>query len=265
MWLLVFVARVLARPDATLQFSTYMRVGEGYGHDGDGCIAAYEMLETAPVISKVWFDAKNKRLAQSNTGLAKVDPTPNTTHLALFEEDPPTEVDLTEARDAPGGFACTSEPLPPSICANGSRVCPPRFGNWGDFDSMFTGILGMFYENTTLLKKNQQNETWQWSSVELTPMPNGTRLNVTRNYTYILSATAQPDKTKPILRFQWTQSIPLRPAIPIHRDCFVFDYSLNYIPGPSKPSRWEVPSGVKCFNRTQGLDSFDIADRLHNK
>lgn len=240
------------RPDVTLQFSANMRVGQGFGHDGDGCIAANAMVDDSPVISKVWFDAKEKRLAQTNVGYAKVDPTPNTTHIGLYKETPPTEIDLTAASAAPGKYACTTEPLPPSYCRNGSRTCPPRFGTWGSFLTPFSSVLGMYYDNTTRLSQGDSNETWQWETTKLERMPNGTYLNVTWNYTYILAREPIADGSRPLLRFQWTQSIPLEPALPIHRDCFVFDYTSNYVPGPSEPARWQIPKGVQCRNSTRG-------------
>ena len=46
----------------------------------------------------------------------------------------------------------------------------------------------------------------------------------------------------------WTQSIPLLPALPVHRDCFLFDYSHDYVPGPIDPARWLPPPGVKIQN-----------------
>merc|ERR1719201_3353347 len=71
-----------------------------------------------------------------------------------------------------------------------------------------------------------------------------------RNDTYTLADTAHAhsDGTRPLHRFVWTQSIPLEPALPVHRDCFVFDYTTNYIPGPIDPGRWRPPPGVVCHN-----------------
>ena len=94
---------------------------------------------------------------------------------------------------------------------------------------------------------------WQWSWTQATKIPvNGTIvvMNVTRNYTYTLAdaASARPDGTRPLFRFEWTQSIPLRPALPVHRDCFLFDYTLGYAPGPIDAARWLPPPGVTCQN-----------------
>ena len=48
----------------TLQFSTVLRVGSGYGHDGDGCIAASRDLNE--IVSRVSFDFAKKKVRQTN-------------------------------------------------------------------------------------------------------------------------------------------------------------------------------------------------------
>jgi hypothetical protein len=82
-------------------------------------------------------------------------------------------------------------------------------------------------------------------------MPNNTigKFNVTRNYTYTLAKHELADGTRPLLAFQWTQSIPLKPALPVHRDCFMFSYASNYTPGPIAPRRWAAPPGITCQPR----------------
>mmetsp|Transcript_23419 Transcript_23419/g.61308 ORF Transcript_23419/g.61308 Transcript_23419/m.61308 type:complete len:295 (+) Transcript_23419:35-919(+) len=237
------------QPALALRFVAEMHIGEGYGHDGDGCELAEAQLADSPVISKVWFDAPGHRLAQTNPGLQHPDPNPDLTVIGLYDKTPPTEIDI----DTVGGTVeCQTEPLPPAICKNGSRTCVPSFGDFGSLNA-FTSILGMFYYNTTLLERTGDTEVWQWESVIPTKIPvNGSVavFNVTRNYTYTLSAQPDPEGGgRRLLRFQWTQSIPLRPdtkAHPVHRDCFVFDYRTAYSAGPIPPSRWAGPTGVKC-------------------
>ena len=230
-----------APPPLTLRFFSEMHIGEGYGHDGDGCVRANAAAAEEPVVTRVWFDATRRRLAQTNPGLARTDPSPNRTVIGLWDADPPTELDLDDA-----GLSCTTEPLPKAVCRNGTRACPPRFGGWGEPLSPFSGVLGVYYPNTTLLRASPTEEVWQWGYTKPTRMPNGTLIDVTRNYTYVLSSRRAPDGTRPLLRFQWTQSIPLQPAHPIHRDCFIFDYNASYTPGPPPDARWAPPRGIKC-------------------
>jgi len=243
---LMYVASATERPKLTLTFSTSMRVSQGYGHDGDGCdVAEANMQYNRTAVSQVWFDDSGQRLAQSNPSLARGAHS-NLTCIGLYKMHPPTEVDLLADVSAPGGFQCHTEALPKSYCNNGSRICPPAFGTFGDLFSPFTSILGDYYLNTSLLAHSTEADVWQWEWTQPTLMPNGTYINVTRNFTYTVSNTPTADGTRPLLRFQWTQSIPLQPAVPIHRDCFIFDYTDQYKAGPIDPSRWQVPKGVKC-------------------
>ena len=248
-----------AQPPLTLQFSTTLRVAQGYGHDGDGCVLAEAKLLSAPVVQRVWFDQPGRRLAQTNPGLRpSPHPDSNLTVVGLFARSPPTELDLDVT--ASGEAVCATEPLPDAYCANGSRTCPPVFGDFG-FGKInaLTSVLGSNFYNTTLLSRDpvDGSEVWQWEWVlaQRIPLKNGTVvvMNITRNYTYSLAATAKtrPDGTRPLLRFQWTQSIPLQPAMPVHRDCFVFDYTQDYVPGPIDPARWAPPPGVTCENRSR--------------
>ena len=245
--LLLAAARSAAhpQPQLTLQFSTSIHAAQGYGHDGDGCIIAEQQLKEAPVVSKVWFDKPGSRLAQTNPGWQRPDPRPNLTFIGLYDEKPPTEIDIENTW-------CETEPLPPGICKNGSKTCPPTFGDFGFGLNAFTSVLGMWYYNTTLLRRSPASEDWQleWTLPTRIPLKNGTivTLNVTRNYTYTVSTTPQPDGSRPLLRYQWTQSIPLEPALPVHRDCFIFDYQTAYKAGPIDAARWKAPPGVQCRN-----------------
>jgi hypothetical protein len=250
--MLIYLAHAvlaIARPDLTLQFVAEMHDAQGYGHSGDGCLLAEAALKDASshAVSTVWFDAPGKRLAQTNPGLGRPDPEPGRTVVGLYDEDPPTELDLEQKTY---GTHCFTEPFPPTFCANGSQVCPPTFGHFGHDLSAFTSIMGMYYLNTSLLESTATADVWQWEYVNPTLMPNGSHINVTRNYTYTVSKTPAVDGTRPLLRFQWTQSIPLLPALPVHRDCFIFDYSANYTAGAIDPARWHAPPGVTCEPRS---------------
>lgn len=246
-----------ARPKLTLSFSTTMRAGQGYGHDGDGCILAHAEVDSwnkePQAVSRIWFDAPGKRLAQSNPRLERT-PTANVTAIGRWDLPTPTEWGLTTVGG--GDVLCTTAPIPSVACRNGSVTCPPSFGTWGSLDP-FTGVLGMNYPNTSLLAgaSTSKADVWQWSWVQLTRIPvNGSikLMNVTRNYTYTVAKHASPDGSRPLLRFQWTQSIPLQPALPVHRDCFVFDYSKDYVAG-APDSAFAPPAGVMCTpGRQQG-------------
>ena len=83
-----------AQPPLVLEFFSEMHIGQGYGHDGDGCVLAAFALQSSPVVSEVWFDAPGSRLAQTNTQLEHVDPYPNLTVIGRFDEAPPTEIDI---------------------------------------------------------------------------------------------------------------------------------------------------------------------------
>ena len=235
------------RPPPTLRFSAVMRVGEGYGHSGDGCISAEAAVQNVPVTSRIVFDGKQGRLSQNNARLER-SPTTNTTNIGRWDIEVPREWDITTAED--GALSCSTEPLPSN----------QPFGSWGQLNA-FTSILGMFYPNTTLLASTPSAWVWQWSSVKPTvlPLPGCTgcttpkgpictscwTVNVTRNYTYTVGKTASKDGTFPLLRYAWTQSIPDLPAKPLHRDCFIFDYQHEYAPGVSE-SDFEPPQGAKC-------------------
>ena len=136
-----------------------MRVAQGWGHDGDGCLAAEAALAKSPVISRIWFDKPGQRLAQTNPGLRLPDPTPNLTVIGLYAATPPTELDLDTRTYGP---ICDTEPLPDVYCNNGSRTCPPVFGDFGfGHLNALTSVLGSNYYNTTLLTKQKGAEVWQ--------------------------------------------------------------------------------------------------------
>jgi hypothetical protein len=240
-------ADVAIRPNLTLQFFSEMHAAKGYGHNGDGCLLAEAALQNKSqrVIQNIWFDYPNQRLAQSNPGL-KPGPDPGITVIGLYAVNPPTELDLEQKSY---GQKCFTEPIPPTYCRNGSRVCPPKFGFFGEGLTPFSSVFGDNYLNTSLLESTPTADIWQWEYVNPTLMPNRSIINVTRNYTYTVSKTPAADGTRPLLRFQWTQSIPLEPALPIHRDCFIFDHTANYTAGPIDPSRWHAPVGVTCEPR----------------
>ena len=65
---------------------------------------------------------------------------------------------------------------------------------------------------------------------------------------YTIGKSPSPDGSFPLSRFTWTQSIPLEPAKPLHRDCFIFDYATDYTT-TIDASRWEAPEGVTCSHR----------------
>ena len=67
-----------------------MHIGQGYGHDGDGCTIAEQMLLESPVVSEVWFDKPNQRLAQKNPNLYRAGWTPR---LHPFDGASPTRVE----------------------------------------------------------------------------------------------------------------------------------------------------------------------------
>ena len=170
-------------PAMTLTFAATMHIAGGYGHDGDGCVAAETALEATPTISRIWFDAANERLAQTNPDLERPDPRPNTTFVGLFEDTPPTAIAVTD--NGAGHVQCETEPLPKGFCPNGTRACPPDFGTWGTVLTPFAAVLGTFYPNTTLLSETADADLWQYTSVTNTKMPNGTYIDVTRNYTCV--------------------------------------------------------------------------------
>jgi hypothetical protein len=74
-------------------------------------------------------------------------------------------------------------------------------------------------------------------------------LNVTRNYTYTVAKQAQPDGSHQMIRYQWTQAIPLTKGGAIRRDggrdCFIFDWSQNWT-ADVRDSDFAPPWGVKC-------------------
>ena len=110
----------------------------------------------------------------------------------------------------------------------------------------------MYYWNTSMVASAPTNEVWQHTSVTPTKMSNGSIIDVTRNYTYTVGKTMANDDAatqRPLLRFQWTQSIPMEPALPVHRDCFIFDYTTDYVAGAIDGKFFEAPRGITCSHR----------------
>ena len=116
------------RPKPTLRFSAKMRIGEAYGHDGDGCVAAEKLVSASPVISEIAFDSVKGRLRQSNMRLEKA-PKSNVTSIGRWDLQPPKQWSLTTMDD--GTVSCSTAPL------------QGTFGTWGALDP-FTSILGMY-------------------------------------------------------------------------------------------------------------------------
>ena len=126
------------------------------------------------------------------------------------------------------------------------------------------------YVNTTFLDEDVEasTERYQWTAVQHTLLPNGTvpagckpgtpgckdgpivHVNITRNYTFTVGKTpVDEDGRRPLLRYEWTQGMPFTKAF--ERDCFVFDYSLDYSPGAAAvpPEKFEPPGGLaSCVN-----------------
>ena len=238
------------RPNILTQFTTQLRAASGYGHSGDGCILANAQLQKNPTIKHLSFDAPAQKIAQTNPNWYKIDPNPKLTIIGDFSSLPtPTETDI-DASEMP--IKCYTESI------NGT------FGTWGELFTPFTSVLGMFYLNTTLLSQNQMVDNvlvdkWQWTSIEINVPINVNNSisyhNITRNYTYDVAKTSYINsndiETYPLLRFTWTQSIPLQPALPIHRDCFVFDFTKDYVPGPVDPSKFLPPKNITCTPREE--------------
>lgn len=223
----------------------YPLLGQARAAVGPSSTLAPDSPLPADSACRVWFDFAKQRLAQTNPGLAR--PPDGSAVIGLFEQDPPVEYSLEQPL-AGGPITCTERPVPDARCSNGSLVCPPTFGNWGQIGTAFTSILGVFYLNTSLLPGASTPfvDLWQWSWTLPTLMPNGTYINVTRNYTYHVGRRPDALGRRPLLRYTQTQSIPLRPASPIHRDCFIFDYRTNYTFGPPSDARFKPPAGVTC-------------------
>ena len=281
------VAALPPPPEPTLTFATTIRVAEAFASSpgaagGDGCLAAEARLSSAGragsvAVSEVSFDAKGARIRQSNTRL-ELHPTQNVTSIGLWAVPTPLELDITFL--AGGGLSCQSQALPKVLCPNGTRSCEPFFGTWGSLNP-FTSILGMFYPNTTKLEgfSTPVSDTYQLMDVRPTLLPNsacGTELctmehcgrckhngqrctkcpceqcimelNVTRNYTYTVAKKEQADGTRQLLRYQWTQGIPLTKsgASPGRgRDCFIFDWSEDWT-AEVDDSDFAPPPGVPC-------------------
>ena len=276
-----------ALPSPTLVFQMTMRVSEafsispGAGPAGDGCLVAEEQLKTGhySAVSKVTFDGVRGRLRQSNTALQR-HPANNITNIGRWDLAVPREWDLFVGGS--GSVSCETEELPRVVCPNGTLPpsCPPKFGSWGALNP-FTSVLGMWYPNTSKVESSSTtSDTYQFVDVTPTLLPNDgctspstctmnhcntcmnsgvrctkcpcekciMRVNVTRNYTYTLAKQPQPDGTRKVLRYQWTQGIPLTKsgASPgVGRDCFIFDYSQDWT-DDVRDADFAPPAGVNC-------------------
>jgi cathepsin B len=232
-----------ARPTLQLQFSATMRVSES--DHGDGCQVARKLPD--PVVSKVWFDDVNQRLAQTNAALDR-HPIKPFTDVTRFDVHPPATLLLEPFFNE---TVCYEKPLAPGPCPNGTALCPATWGHWGEL-CPFTSVFGMWYPNTTFLETDPATgeELWQWTSVTLTPMPNGSTVNITRNYTYHV-APADPatraGEPRPLRRYEWTQGLP-NGGDPSFRFCAVFDYTQDYQAGPPADTSFGPPAGVPCIN-----------------
>lgn len=69
---------------------------------------------------------------------------------------------------------------------------------------------------------------------------------VTRNYTWLLSSTKLADGSQPLVQHWYTQSIPLEPALPIHRSRAIIDFSTGYWAGPMDDAAFLPPPDVHC-------------------
>ena len=279
-----------APPTPTLVFGTTMRVAEafasspGAGAGGDGCLAAEaRLLSGDTVVSAVVFDAEVGRIRQSNTQLER-EPAQNVTSIGRWDLATPREWDLTTVA---GEVSCVTEPLPAVVCPNGSLPpsCPPHFGGWGGLNP-FTSIVGMWYPNTSKLAggSTPAHDTYNFLDVQQTLVPNEAcggpactlqhcgrcnqnvgractacpcekcvmEVSVTRNYTYTVATQPQADGSRQMMRYQWTQGIPLSKsgATPgLGRDCFIFDWSQGWT-ADVKAADFAAPPGVKCSGGT---------------
>lgn len=182
-----------------------------------------------------------------------------------------------------GELSCETEPLPPVLCPNGSLPpsCPPYFGGWGGLNP-FTSVVGMWYPNTSKLEggSTATYDTYNFMDVRPTLLPDdgcGTtactmqhcsrcnqhedrpctkcpcencvvEVNVTRNYTYTVAKAPQADGSHQMIRYQWTQGIPLTRsgASPgVGRDCFIFDWSQDWT-ADVQATEFAPPPGLKC-------------------
>ena len=116
---------IKVRPQLSLSFRSTMRLGQGFGHSGDGCIMAREFVTDHPVLSPVFFDANAGRIKQTNVNLER-QPTQTLTNIGRFDVPVPTAWLLEYPVNASKGALpiCRTGPMPDSYCKNGSRVCP---------------------------------------------------------------------------------------------------------------------------------------------
>ena len=249
------------RPPLETQFAATMRVAQAdHGPDdqpGDGCILARK-LKPAPHIrffklssQRIWFDAKNTRIAQVKNG-SEARPERATKTIGRF--DLPRHPSLLVEQFFNGSI-CYAQPIH-GLCPNGTSACPPDFGHFGKFGTPFTSTLGMYYLNTSFLEHaaGGDGELWQYTDNRPTLMPNGSTVIITRNYTYHLSpappavmlsdaenAAAAPRQLR---RLEWTQGLPGDVGSHDARLCTVIDFTQDYVSGAPPLSAFEPPGGV---------------------
>jgi hypothetical protein len=272
-------------PPPTLTFKTTIRVAEAYstspgsGPQRDGCLAATARL-ASPIVSKIVFDGVHGRMSQSNAMMVRT-PTTNLTNIGRWDLPTPQEWDLESVGG--GSMTCYTEALPDAVCPNGTKACPPTFGSWGELNP-FTSILGMWYPNTSLVvdESTPTYDTYRLVDVRETLIPNdgcgtpsctmkhcstcnvdtGTpcktcpckkciqKIPITRNYTYHVAKKESADGTRGLLRYSWTQGIPLtKEGGPgFGRDCFIFDWGEGWTTD-IKASDFAPPKDVQCTPR----------------
>lgn len=242
------------RPALELQFSATMRISESssaHGTVGDGCITARPLPN--PVISRVWFDAPNTRLAQTNAGLERA-PIKDVKQVDRFDMAVPTTFLIEPFFNS---TVCYEKPIGPVLCPNGTMGCRASFGHWGKL-CPFTSLFGMYYPNTSFIGFDTASGDELWRFVQVTPTrlpaPNGTivNVNVTRNYTYYVAAASfekrrtAPRSQRALRRYEWTQGFPFSADPSKDRFCAVFDYTQDYIAGPPGTASFGPPGGTNC-------------------
>jgi len=235
------------QPELELQFSATMRISESsseHGMVGDGCVTARPLPN--PVKSRIWFDAPNTRLAQTNANLQH-DPGKLLKQIYRFDVEPATTWLLEPFFNE---SVCYEKPVGPVLCPNGTRACKAKWGHWGEL-CPFTSFFGMYYPNTSFVGHHPAtgDELWRWTDVTptLVPAPNGSvvTVNITRNYTYHVEPDGRATR-RALRRYEWTQGLPFAADPSTARFCAVFDYTQDYAAGPPGAASFGPPPGVKC-------------------
>ena len=251
-------SRGRTRPNLQTQFSATMRLAQtDHGPDdkpGDGCILARALKPAQSTSlrlanSSVWFDAIKQRIAQVNAQYAAKPARKGLTTIGRY--DLPSKASLF-IEPFFNSTVCYAQHLK-GMCPNGTAVCPPDFGHFGDFGTPFTGLLGMYYLNTSFLQLSESgDEVWQWTDNRRTLMANGSYVIITRNYTYHLAPEGPPktagvasDASAPrmLRRLEWTQGLP-NGGSHAARLCTVIDFTQDYVAGPPPDSEFEPADGI---------------------